>query len=98
MEALKAATKEKVGMELILHAKPKGEDGQQQVDDLVETVKASSGPLGVIQKVRSDPLIHMREAVRPQSRLSCTNDNAMQIHQLVLQNQRQISVVCCAAL
>ena len=64
VEALKDATKEKVGVELILHAKPKGEDGQQQVDELIQVVKASSGPLGVIQKVRGDSLICMHEAVR----------------------------------
>ena len=63
MEALKDATKEKVGVELILHAKPKGEDGQQQVDELINAVKASSGPLGVIQKVRSDSLTRVLEAL-----------------------------------
>ena len=51
VEALKAATKEKVGVELVLHVKPKGEDGKQQVDDLVGVIKGSSGSLGVIQKV-----------------------------------------------
>ncbi len=51
VEALKAATKEKVGVELVLHVKPKGEDGKQQVDDLVEVIKSSSGSVGVIQKV-----------------------------------------------
>ena len=65
MEALKGVTKEKVGVELILHVKPKGEDGQQQVDELIDAVKASSGPLGVIQKVRSGSVICMHEAVRP---------------------------------
>ncbi|CAL5222238.1 g4572 [Coccomyxa viridis] len=50
VEALKAATKEKVGVELVLHVKPKGEDGKQQVDDLVEVIKSSSGSVGVIQK------------------------------------------------
>ena len=38
-------------MELVLHVKPKGEDGKQQVDDLVEVIKSSSGSVGVIQKV-----------------------------------------------
>ena len=51
VETLKAATKEKVGVELVLHAKPKGEDGKQQVEELLETVKKSSGSIGVIQKV-----------------------------------------------
>ena len=48
---MKAATKEKVGVELVLHAKPKGEDGKQQVEELLEAVKKSSGFIGVIQKV-----------------------------------------------
>ena len=51
VEILKDVTKEKVGVELVVHAKPKGEDGQQQVDELINAVKAGSGPLGVIQKV-----------------------------------------------
>lgn len=51
VETLKAATKEKVGVELVLHAKPKGEDGKQQIEELLETVKKSSGSIGVIQKV-----------------------------------------------
>ena len=65
VEVLKNVTMEKVGVELIVHTKPKGEDGQQQVDELINAVKAGSGPLGVIQKVRNDILICMHEAVRP---------------------------------
>lgn len=38
-------------MDLILHAKPKGEDGKQQIEEVIEAIKASSGPLGLIQKV-----------------------------------------------
>ena len=38
-------------MDLVLHVKPKGEDGKQQVDDLIGVIKGSSGSLGVIQKV-----------------------------------------------
>ena len=51
MEALKTATKEKVGVELVLHVKPKGEDGKQQVDDLIGVINGGSSSLGVIQKV-----------------------------------------------
>ncbi|CAK0786832.1 hypothetical protein CVIRNUC_010046 [Coccomyxa viridis] len=55
VEVLKDVTKEKVGVELIVHTKPKGEDGQQQVDELISAVKAGSGPLGVIQKEANQP-------------------------------------------
>jgi hypothetical protein len=51
VEALKAATKEKVGVDLIVHGKPKGEDGKQQVHALLSAIQSSSGPVGVIQKV-----------------------------------------------
>lgn len=51
VEALKAATKEKVGVDLILHVKPKGEDGKKQVDELIGLIKDGSSSVGVIQKV-----------------------------------------------
>ena len=51
--ALAAACKEKVGVELIVHEKPKGEDGSAQINELLEAVKASaeSPVLGLLQKV-----------------------------------------------
>ncbi len=53
--ALAAACKEKVGVELIMHEKPKGEDGSTQINELLEAVKASaeSPVLGALQKVCS---------------------------------------------
>ncbi|CAL8465250.1 g4785 [Coccomyxa elongata] len=50
--ALAAACKEKVGVELIMHEKPKGEDGSTQINELLEAVKASaeSPVLGALQK------------------------------------------------
>ena len=51
VEALKAATKEKVGVDLIIHGKPKGEDGKQQVHALLSAIQSSGGLMGLIQKV-----------------------------------------------
>jgi hypothetical protein len=58
-EALKATTKEKVGLDLIVHGKPKGEDGKQQVDALLSAIQSSGGPLGVIQKVLRLVSLHL---------------------------------------
>ena len=38
-------------MDLVLHVKPKGEDGKKQVDELVGIIKDGSSSVGVIQKV-----------------------------------------------
>ncbi len=53
--ALTAACKEKAGVELIVHEKPKGEDGSTQINELLEAVKASAEApvLGALQKVFS---------------------------------------------
>ena len=53
MVANASACKERVGVDLVAHVKPKGEDGAAQVAELVEALKASGDPpvLGQLQKV-----------------------------------------------
>ena len=49
------ACKERVGVELVTHVKPKGEDGAAQVAQLIEALKGSSEApvLGLLTKARA---------------------------------------------
>ncbi len=49
------ACKERVGVELVTHVKPKGEDGAPQITQLIEAVKGSGEApvLGLLTKARA---------------------------------------------
>lgn len=51
--ALAEPCKEKVGVDIVLHTRPKGEDGSAQITELLDAVSKSADTpvLGLIQKV-----------------------------------------------
>ena len=59
ISALAEACKEKVGVDIVLHPRPKGEDGSAQINELLDIIRASadSPVLGALIKVR--PLFSM---------------------------------------
>ncbi len=51
---LAAPCKERVGVEMVMHPRPKSEDGSTQITELLDVIRASadSPVLGLHQKVR----------------------------------------------